>query len=168
MDVDKLEAGRKLRDPCMNWTGGIDKSSGYGYKWIKRKKFSAHVLAYIEAKGPIPAGLQIDHLCRNRRCVNPSHLEAVTCKINVLRGEGVTARNKRKTHCPHGHPYSPENTYTRPPGYRVCRTCKRQSHAERRKTAKFKADHKRYNLLYMRKHGAKYRANRKARQHTAG
>lgn len=75
-------------------------------------------------KGPIPEGLVIDHLCRNRGCVNPDHLEAVTQRENILRGEGLAAANARKTHCPKGHPYSGENLYVVPSsGRRQCRIC---------------------------------------------
>lgn len=77
----------------------------------------------------------IDHLCGVRRCVNPEHLEAVTHRENLLRGTGFAAVNAAKTHCPHGHEYTPENTYhnPNPNGGRICRTCKRKRDAERRR-----------------------------------
>src|SRR5215831_2055040 len=86
----------------------------------------AHVYAYMLTKGPIPKGLTIDHLCRNTRCVNPSHLEAVTNAENILRGNGTSARNARKTHCPQGHPYNESNTrYGKASGQRFCKECAR-------------------------------------------
>lgn len=62
---------------------------------------------------PIPDGLVLDHLCRNRACINPNHLEPVSTRVSILRGEGVMARHARKTHCPHGHPYDEPNTWVK-------------------------------------------------------
>jgi hypothetical protein len=75
--------------------------------------------------GKIPEGLQIDHLCRVRECANPAHLEAVTCRENLLRGDTVTAHNANKTHCVNGHEYTPENTAITRDGCRRCRICHR-------------------------------------------
>lgn len=74
-------------------------------------------------KGAIPEGLQIDHLCRVRRCINPDHLEAVTRHENILRGESVIAKLARKTHCSKGHPFDAQNTYQRLTGGRDCKAC---------------------------------------------
>ncbi|MBY4212857.1 HNH endonuclease [Rhodococcus fascians] len=81
-------------------------------------------------------GLQIDHLCRNRRCVNPDHLEAVTPQVNTLRSTAITAVHAVKTHCPQGHQYSVENTYVSSRGGRHCRICRNEaSRRHRRKKA---------------------------------
>ena len=110
---------------CWDWQGPVA-PDGYGRMMVgsrttgERRTALAHRLSWEEANGPIPAGLQLDHLCRNRRCVNPAHLEPVTQRENILRGTGTAAINARKTHCPAGHEYTPENTYT----YRSGRDCK--------------------------------------------
>jgi hypothetical protein len=74
--------------------------------------------------GPIPEGKQLDHLCRNRACINPEHLEPVTAKENILRGESFSAKNARKTHCIHGHELSGDNLRILKHG-RVCLECRR-------------------------------------------
>lgn len=128
VDVGKVTDSR-LSTPCVIWTGYV--TNGYGKdgsRWVHRK-------AYEEAFGSIPAGLTIDHLCRNKLCMNPRHLEAVTLKENVLRGNGPTAVNARKTHCPTGHPYDEKNTLVSKKGWRYCRACFRIRY-QRQKAAK--------------------------------
>ena len=90
---------------CWEWGGGVV-SSGYGRVGIDGKRKLVHRVAYESIIGPIPDGLQIDHLCRNILCYNPEHLEAVTQKENLRRGDN---HNRKKTHCPRGHPYSSDN-----------------------------------------------------------
>jgi hypothetical protein len=107
---------------CWNWTDWI-RQDGYGRFFVDGKTKYAHRVAYELLKGPIPTGLTLDHLCRNRKCVNPDHLEAVTNKANILRGKAPQAKNARKTHCKKGHPLSGDNLYINPKGERNCRTC---------------------------------------------
>lgn len=106
---------------CWIWQGPICRL-GYGKVWFDGKNTSAHRVMYVLAKGPIPAGFDIDHLCKVRSCCNPAHLEAVTHQENIRRGDtGIV--NRSKTHCPQGHPYSGENLHIRPGGGRRCKEC---------------------------------------------
>lgn len=107
---------------CWEWKGC--KSVGYGKISGYSKMHSTHRVAYTLWRGLIPDGCALDHLCRNRACANPAHLEIVTHRENILRGTGVTARNALKTHCKYGHEFTPDNTYARQDG-RECLTCKR-------------------------------------------
>ena len=96
-----------------------------GYIQVKnaQQTFRAHRLSYQLHVGPIHAGKELDHLCRRRNCLNPAHLEIVTTRENVLRGEGPTARHARQTHCIHGHKFDKANTHIRKNGGRHCRAC---------------------------------------------
>jgi hypothetical protein len=112
---------------CWPWLAGTT-GGGYGYivKGGKHgKMLGAHRVAYELTVGPIPPGLCIDHLCRNRACVNPAHLEPVTMQTNLLRGETAAAANAAKTACKRGHPFDEANTGRQDGGYRECRTCRR-------------------------------------------
>jgi HNH endonuclease len=95
---------------CVDWKGPVDRH-GYG----RRGGRQAHRIAYEQAFGPIPRGLEIDHLCRRRSCVNPDHLEAVTHRVNCDRA--------KRSCCRRGHPYNEANTYITPRGNRQCRRC---------------------------------------------
>lgn len=117
---------------CIEWIGGLN-GVGYGQFYAGRTSLAetgktyAHRWSYEYHVGPIPEGLHLDHLCRNRACVNPEHLQPVTVRENLLRGEGPSAVNAEKTHCPKGHPYSGDNLYVYPTSnIRRCRECGRQ------------------------------------------
>jgi hypothetical protein len=111
---------------CWEWTGPQNKG-GYGRDTSGPRgsvpRPAVHV-AWEYLVGPVPAGLQPDHLCRNRLCVNPDHIEWVPGRINNNRGGSPSANNARKTHCSKGHKFTPENTYTLPNGARSCRICR--------------------------------------------
>jgi len=121
-----MEKIQIAEDGCWDWTAGTN-GNGYGVFWLvpNRTRVYAHRLMHEWMIGPIPEGREIDHLCRNRSCVNPTHLEAVTRKVNQHRGVSFSGVNARKTHCPQGHPYDEINTYIHQrTGYRQCRTCR--------------------------------------------
>lgn len=107
---------------CWKWKAGKT-NKGYGAFYINQKQHTAHRLSYRLFVGEIPIGLDLDHLCRNRDCCNPSHLEAVTRRENLLRGNTIPALNATKTHCKHGHEFTPENTIIKKTGSRDCRLC---------------------------------------------
>ncbi len=123
---------------CWLWIGAQTRSGGYGLTKHNGKHVPAHRVTYEMLKGPIPTGLQIDHLCRTPPCVNPAHLEPVTLAENVRRGISPSAANSRKTHCLRGHLFDKANTYVNRNGGRTCRTCRRnkQRPINRQKRAK--------------------------------
>jgi len=123
--VDTTGAHREspqLWDGCWNWLGSI-KPDGYAQIRVHGIKKYAHRVAYELAGLVIPKGMQLDHLCRNRKCVNPLHLEPVSNRTNALRGISPFAENARKTHCPSGHPYDEANTKWYQ-GRRYCKACR--------------------------------------------
>jgi len=115
---------------CWLWMGTVD-SKGYGNMRVGNTKTGrglvrTHRFSYELHKGPIPNDLCLDHLCRVRSCCNPNHLEPVTLRENILRGEALSARRARQTHCKNGHEFTPENTRLSAKGERVCRICYRE------------------------------------------
>lgn len=117
-------------DTCWLWTGPL-KPTGYGTQVsVRGVLYSPHRYAWIETNGSIPDGLQIDHKCRNRRCVRPSHLRVVNQRTNVLCGEGFAAQNARKKRCPRGHAYVVRKN-GRMGLQRQCLICRRKRALER-------------------------------------
>jgi hypothetical protein len=114
---------------CWVWTRS-DNGHGYGVMESKDGDRMAHRMSWEILVGPIPEGLTLDHLCRNRRCVNPDHLEPVTRGENVLRGVGPAAMHARQTQCVNGHAFTEDNIYHWR-GARYCRACRRQMDRDR-------------------------------------
>lgn len=134
--INRLWEQVEKTETCWLWTGSMN---GHGYGTLhtctngKPKMYMVHRVTYELAKGVIPPKLVIDHLCRITNCVNPDHLEAVTDKVNVLRGIGKSAIRARQTHCVNGHEFTQVNTYRRPGGNnRACIIC-RNVHQENRR-----------------------------------
>lgn len=134
--AERFEAKVVREDCCWRWI------------WDGEQYGGAHRWAYAFFVGPIPADLEIDHLCRNTWCVNPGHLEPVTGSENTLRGDSPrlsserwqtnhpgAARNRAKLHCPQGHPYDEGNTYVNSRGHRACRVCHATKERIRRQRA---------------------------------
>ena len=119
--VERTEQGG-----CWTWRG-LMRPDGYGLFYIGGyRKARAHRVAYQALVGPIPEGLELDHLCRNKACVNPDHLEPVTHRENVMRGESPAASRATVTHCPAGHGHDLANTRLSKRNQRHCRTCARE------------------------------------------
>ena len=122
--VERFWAKVEQVDPdlCWEWMGA-QTPLGYGRFRAFRRSVLAHRFAYELLVGPIPSGLELDHLCCNPSCVRPDHLDPVTHHENILRGRSPAAQHARKTHCKRGHEFTPENTYFRSNGNRRCRFC---------------------------------------------
>ena len=127
-DVELFDSKVDKSGECWNWTGATC-GKGYGRFRINGRLEQAHRVAYTAARGPIPDGLQIDHLCRSKNCVRPDHLEAVTNAENSRRAipfasNHTKGANRNKTHCSRGHEYTAENTLLSKDYRRDCRMCK--------------------------------------------
>ena len=124
---------------CWRWTGGL--SDGYGLFWWEGRTVSAHRLLWQTVYGPVPPGLELDHVCRRRDCVRPDHLRAVEHRVNVFAGQHFTAKNARKAACPRGHAYATRTHKGRTQRY--CPTCARASmrraHRRRQQAARLRA-----------------------------
>jgi len=114
---------------CLLWTGALTK--GYGVTSQDGKPLYVHRVMYEWFVGPIPDGTEIDHLCRNKHCAAPAHLEAVPHAENIRRGD-TGKHNAIKTHCQYGHPYDDANTYRAKNGARLCRQCTYERNKARR------------------------------------
>jgi hypothetical protein len=113
------------RDPDDCWLWITPSVRGYGYFHFEGRKVLVHRWSYEHLIGQIPQGLDLDHLCRVRHCVNPKHLEPVIHRENVRRGQGWAGKHARVTHCPRGHEYTEDNTYRYGNGARFCLRCRR-------------------------------------------
>lgn len=117
--------------PCLLWPEGSLDRDGYGRFWVEGRVVPAHRWAYEQTRGPIPVGLEVDHLCAVRRCVAVDHLDAVDHRTNVLRSTGPSAINARRTKCTNGHDLTDSDNVhvayppSHPRGMRKCRACAR-------------------------------------------
>ena len=124
--VGPVPCGRPELGRCWLWTAAL--TDGYGCFRADTGVIRAHRFSYNSLIGPIPDGRQIDHLCRVRRCVRPSHMEPVTLQENLARGESPSAKQARQTHCINGHPFAGDNLHITRRGRRHCRACDRRKH----------------------------------------
>lgn len=109
---------------CWEWQAGLD-GKGYSAFCVRKRMKIGHRISYNIYVGEIPKGLVIDHLCKNIKCVNPAHMEPVTQKDNILRGEAPSSLQAQQTHCLEGHPLFGENLFITKDGKRVCRQCRK-------------------------------------------
>ena len=127
--IDRFMASVLRVGACLVWQKHLNNGYGtfhYGARGMDRKMWFAHRWHWEHIRGPVPFGFDLDHLCRNRACVELTHLEVVTRKENVRRGTGMrngATYQSNKTHCPSGHPYSTDNTMIGTKGERKCRQC---------------------------------------------
>lgn len=123
--VERFWPRVRKSEECWEWTGPRN-NHGYGTLRHNGRDALAHRVSYELNIGPIPDGLQLDHLCRNRGCVRPDHLEPVTNRENALRGEAPAIRIRRSGACARGHEANAENRYYWPDGRSYCRVCERE------------------------------------------
>lgn len=127
---ERFEAKVNRTATCWIWTAGTN-GSGYGRFYVDGGMTYAHRYSYERSVGPIPSGLNLDHLCKTTLCVNPAHLEPVTQAENIRRGDWFIASNAAKTHCLYGHEYTESNTFRNRHGHRQCLTCRRKRDLKR-------------------------------------
>lgn len=123
---------------CHLWTASTSGDGRYGSFGVGRRLVRAHRWVWEQEHGPVPSGMDLDHLCRKTLCVNPAHLELVTHRENVLRGQSFAAVNAAKTHCKRGHPLTAENVRLIKGGGRQCVACARsdEGRAQRREATR--------------------------------
>lgn len=145
---------------CWQWTGGLN-SSGYASIRVDGVTIQLHRYSYERNKGPIPDGMVIDHLCRNRSCCNPAHLEAVTVHENWRRGMNPCAKFARQTHCKRGHPLSGDNLHIiKSTGSRQCKRCKAENAMKL-----YYANHEVVRAKSRAMERARYARNKKLKEH---
>lgn len=127
MDFERFRLKVRInkKTQCWEWQGALKAKPGlpYGFFSHNGKNRLAHRVSYEWWVGNISSELEINHKCNNPSCCNPEHLEQVTRHENLMKSNGITAKNARKTHCPQGHPLSGDNLQINNQGRRTCRTC---------------------------------------------
>lgn len=131
--VTRFWANVEKTPACWLWAG-TPTGNGYGqFRVGGGQRIGPHRFAYGLMVGPVPEGMHLDHLCRNRLCVNPAHLEPVTSTENMRRGRALSPKTQRRAECHKGHSlFVPRNLYVTPDGRRQCRECHREREALRR------------------------------------
>lgn len=124
-DLTRVLTRVEKSDSCWNWKGNVTR---HGYGTYGKSNLMAHRVVYQLLVGNLSQEDTLDHLCKNKMCVNPKHLEPVPFKVNVLRSDNPYAKNARKTMCHKGHPFNDENTYIHPKrGHRQCKVCRKDA-----------------------------------------
>ena len=119
---ERIMARSVKQGECLVWTGSTQ-PTGYGQAWNGNRPEQTHRIVYRHVHGEIPSGLEIDHICKNRTCVNPDHLRAVTHRENMMNSDTVMRENADKVFCKRGHELSGSNLRIDRKGGRICRKC---------------------------------------------